>query len=424
MNSRDQQHRSSSAYRGVNLQVCRLSILQVSCAAEPGGEAGAVEAAVRFLRTASLGFTLFLLLLLAFTPTSAQAAVSGKLINRTTGKPAGGILVTLLKFETSMDPVEEVRTAADGSFAFEKSLLGPNGGPVPGMVRAEYEGVNYSQMIPPGKPSEGLEVAVYSAEAKQVLAPRGHILIFEPGSGEMVVNENFAFLNNSDPPRTFRDAEKGTLRFYLPPEAKGIVQVRAAGPQRMPLRSVATPAGGKDIYKVDFPLKPGENSIDLTYLVPFTEGAEFESRVLYDGLETRIATPAGVTLEADGLVSLGQEPRTQASIYQLPAAPKFQVKISGQGKLASSGEGGTEAEANSGGGSDIKVVAAPVAKELYWILGLTAAVLTLGFFSLYSKQPDAALAGAAADPAVGKPSVAPRTSAGPSQQRPAAQRKT
>jgi hypothetical protein len=370
------------------------------------------EAAARILSAFAL------LLLAALASTSAQAAVSGKLVNRTTGKAAGGILVTLLKFETSMDPVEEVRTAEDGSFAFEKSLLGANGGPVPGMVRAEYEGVNYSQMIPPGRPSEGIEVAVYSAEAKQTLTPRGHILIFEPGSGEMVVNENFAFLNNTEPPRTFRDPDKGTLRFYLPPQAKGIVQVRTAGPQRMPLRSVATPAGEENIYKVDFPLKPGENSIDLTYLMPFSDGAEFETRVLYDGLETRIATPAGVSLEAEGLVSLGQEPRTQAAIYELAAASQIRVKISGQGQLASSAGGGGAAAAEdsgAGAGSTIKTSAAPVAKELYWILGLTGAVLAAGFFSLYFKQPDAALAGGApSDPSSGKPAVA---------RRPAAQRK-
>ncbi len=389
------------------------------------GKSTGKMACATWRRQATVPVFALLLLLLVFSGTT-QAAVNGKLINRTTGKPVAGNVVTLLKFTTSMDPVEEVRTGPDGSFAFEKTLLGPNGGPVPGMVRAEYEGVNYSQMIPPGRPSEGLQLDVYSAEAKQVLAPRGHIVIFEPGTGEMVVNENFAFLNNAEPPRTYRDPDHGTLRFYLPPEAKGIVQVRAAGPQRMPLKSMATPTGEKDIYKVDFPLKPGENSIDLTYLVPFTEGAEFKSRVLYDGLDTRIATPAGVTLEADGLVSMGQEPRTQASIYQLPASSKIQIKISGQGQLAAAGGGGEEAAPAAGGGSDVKVADAPVAKELYWILGLTTAVLVAGFVALYTKQqPDAALANAAGGPAPGQPAAQrPSAPSGGSQRRPVPQSKS
>ena len=364
------------------------------------------------------------LLVLAFA-SSTQAAVTGKLVNRTTNQPAGGVLVTLLKFEAGMDPIEEVRTDAGGSFTFDKPLVGADGGPVPGMVRAEFEGVAYSEMIPPGRPPEGLEVAVYSVEDKQALAPRGHILIFEPGAAEMVVNENFAFLNDSDPPRTFRDPENGTLRFYLPPEAKGIVQVRTAGPQRMPLRSIATATSEANIYKVDFPLKPGENSIDLTYLVPFSDGAAFESRVLYEGLDARVAAPAGVSIEGEGLVPLGEEPRTKASIYELAAAPTIRVKISGQGKLAPSGGGAATAEATSEG-NPVKIADAPVAKELYWILGLTAAVLAVGFFFLYSKTTAAAMAPAATDPGAGKPAAAPRPSAaaGQAQRRPAAQRKS
>ena len=276
---------------------------------------------MRFLRTASLGFTLFLLLLLALSPTSARAAIDGKVINRTTGKPVATIPVTLLKFDGGMDPIEEVRTESDGGFTFQKPLTGSAGSPVPGMLRAEYEGVTYSQMIPPGTPTAGLEVAVYSVEDKKSLTPRGHIMIFEPGAGEMVVNENFPFLNDSNPPKTFRNAETGTLRFYLPPEAKGIVQVRTAGPQRMPLRSVAMPTKEANVYKIDFALKPGENSIDLTYLVAYKEGTPFKGKVLYNGVTTRVAAPGGVTLSGEGLVSLGQEPSTQASIYELPPRP-------------------------------------------------------------------------------------------------------
>jgi hypothetical protein len=367
-------------------------------------------------RPAIAGLLLWLLLLAFAAP--AHAAVSGKVINRTTGQPASGILITLLKFEAGMDPIEEVRTDDDGAFRFEKPLVDANGSPVPGMVRTDYEGVGYSEMIPPERPPEGIEVPVYSVAEQQTLAPRGHVMIFEPGGGEMVVNENFAFLNNSDPPRTFRDAENGTLRFYLPPEAKGIVQVRAAGPQRMPLRSVATTTGQENIYKVDFPLKPGENSIDLTYLVPYSDGAEFETRVLYEGLDARLAAPAGVSLEAEGLVPLGQEPRTQASIYELPAAPAFRIKVSGQGQLARSG-GDPESAAASGGGSDIRVAHAPVANELYWILGLTFAVLVVGFVYLYSaKEPGLADAAASEGP------VAARRPAAPRAERPATQPKS
>lgn len=354
---------------------------------------------------ASRRVALFAALLLVILPLVSQAAVEGTVINRTTGEPVAGVLITLLKFEAGMDPIEEVRSDENGAFAFQKPLTGSNGSPVPGMLRSEYEGVSYSEMLPPGRSTEGIEVSVYSVEDQQALAPSTHIMIFEPGGGEMVIKDVFAFSNQSTPPRAYRDAENGTLRFYLPPEAKGIVQVSASGPQRMPLRSIATPAGEANIYKVDFPIKPGENTIELTYLVPYEEGAEFQTRVLYEDLSTRIAVPAGVEVDAEGLVSLGQEPQTQAAIYDLPSASTFTVKISGRGQLARSG-GAPEGAAPSGG-NEIRIAQAPVAKEMYWVIGLTAAVLLVGFYYLYTRQPDAAVAGVAAVAEADVPKHAP-----------------
>jgi 5-hydroxyisourate hydrolase-like protein (transthyretin family) len=359
--------------------------------------------------------------LLLAAPAIATAAIEGKVINRTTGQPAAGVLITLLKFEGGMDPIEEVSSGEGGAFTFQKALLGANGSPVPGMLRAEYQGVSYSEMLPPGRPAEGLEVSVYSVDDKQTLAPSTHIMIFEPGGEEMVVKDVFAFVNDSSPPRAYRDAENGTLRFYLPPEAKGIVQVSASGPQRMPLRSVATRTSEANVYMVDFPIKPGENTIELTYLVPFSDGVEFQSRVLYEGLKTRMAAPEGVTLAGEGLVFMDQEPRTKASIYDLAPVASFSVKVSGQGQLSRAG-GEPQAAAAPGGGNEIRIAPAPVAKELYWVLGLTSAVLLVGFYYLYTaRQPEPAAASATAADAGEAPKRSPAQQ--PAQRRPARQRK-
>ncbi|MEX2300063.1 MAG: hypothetical protein WD733_03945 [Bryobacterales bacterium] len=362
-------------------------------------------------------------LLVLLLPAIAPAAIEGKVINRTTGQPAAGVLITLLKFEGGMDPIEEVSSGEGGAFTFQKPLLGANGSPVPGMLRAEYQGVSYSEMLPPGRPAEGLEVSVYSVDDQQVLAPSTHIMIFEPGGEEMVVKDVFALVNDSSPPRAYRDAENGTLRFYLPPEAKGIVQVSASGPQRMPLRSVATRTSEANVYMVDFPIKPGENTIELTYLVPYSDGVEFQGRVLYEGLKTRMAAPEGVTLAGEGLVFMDQEPRTKASIYDLAPVASFSVKISGQGQLSRSG--GDQPEAAAPGGSEIRIAPAPVAKELYWVLGLTSAVLLVGFYYLYTaKRPDPAVATAAADAGEApKSSPAQQLVQQPARRRPARQRK-
>ncbi len=320
----------------------------------------------------------------------AGAAIDGVVINGTTGQPEPRVAVTLMSFDQGMDPVEETRSGPDGAFRLEKSLGGSGGRAVPGMLRAEFDGVSYSKMIPPGTPTSGVRLTVYSTVAGEQLPPQRHIMFFEPGSSEMVVSESFLFSNDSKPPKTFRDPDQGTLRFYLPPAAKGIVQVSASGPASMPLRSMAQKTSQENVYMVDFPIKPGENRVDLTYLVPRSEASSFEGRLMYEGLSTQLAVPAGVTVEAEGLTPLGQEPQTQALVYQLPARTTFSLAISGEGQLARGGGAGGGA---GGGGAEqtrsetqVRVAPAPVAKELAWIIGITAVILGVGFYNLYTSK--------------------------------------
>ena len=168
----------------------------------------------------------------------AQVAVKGTVVNRTTGQPAARVALTLITFVGGMSPVEEVYSSADGAFAFEKELSRSTEQPMLGMVRAEYEGVPYSSLIRAGSAGD-LTVEVYSVEEEDLPAPDRHVVIFGPEESELVVNELFFFRNESDPPLAFRNPNRGTLRFYLPPEAGGEVSVQATGPAGMPLRSTA-----------------------------------------------------------------------------------------------------------------------------------------------------------------------------------------
>jgi hypothetical protein len=301
-----------------------------------------------------------------------------------------------------MDPIEEVKSGPGGEFRFEKPLGGP------GMIRAEYGGVSYTQMLPPGQPTEGVDVEVFEVAAGEVLPPTAQVMLFEPAGPSLTVTESFIFENRTNPPKAYRDAERGTLRFYLPPEANGQVDVRATGPASMPLRSAADPTGEANIFKVDFPLKPGENRIDLNYTVPRPEDGSFAGRMVYDGVAMRVAVPPGVTLESEGLKSLGNEPRTQAALYELEGGRKeYEFKVTGEGRLQGGAE---ESEAPAGGGSPnrISVQNAPIDKEYVWIMLIAAAILGIGFFRLYtSKPPEAAASGdSSAHPAAsqtGKP---------------------
>ncbi len=307
-------------------------------------------------------------------------AVSGTVLNATTGSPQAGVSLTLSSFRGGMTPLEETVSKADGSFEFRKPLpAAAPGQPFAGAIRAEHEGIGYTEILRGGTAHESVRLSVYSSSERNLPAPANRVLILEPAADELTLRESFQFVNDSDPPVTYSSAE-GTLNFYLPAEAGGAVDVSGTGPAGMPLRSTALPAGPEGIYKVDFPLKPGESRIDLHYAVPYQDGMQLTVRSAYPGVNTRVAAPAGVSLEGVGLESLGQEPTTLASIYSAPASPAVLLTVRGSGQLR------TGAAGAGGGQAEISIEPAPIAKELPWIAGLAIAILGLGFYHLLASQ--------------------------------------
>ena len=140
------------------------------------------------------------------------------------------------------------------------------------------------------------------------------MILFEPGGGQMAVSETYLFKN--DGKTAWNDPDSGTLKFFLPAGASK-PQVKATAPGGMPLGAPVNKTAKPDVFAVDFPIKPGETRIDVTYTVPYTEGADLAGKVVSKDENTYLIVPNGVTLKGDGLNDLGAEPRTQAHIYGL-----------------------------------------------------------------------------------------------------------
>lgn len=134
----------------------------------------------------------------------------------------------------------------------------------------------------------------------------------------------------------------------------------------MALPSTALPSETADVYKVDFPLKPGENRIDLTYVLPHENGAEFTVRSMHPTLQTHLAVPDDVNLEGSGITLVGREPKTNWVIYDLPDSGSVDIAV-------------TRRPSSS---SQISIEPAPIANELGWIAGLAVLILGLGFAHL------------------------------------------
>ncbi len=307
------------------------------------------------------------------------AAVDGTVVNKTTGQPQSGATVTLYKLgQAGMESVVSVKSGAQGKFHMDETPQGPH------LIQTAFDGVTYNHMLPPGSTTNGLSLDVYNS-SKQPGAARiaRHFLIFQPNGAQMSINEGFIFMNNGT--TTYNDPDGGTLKFYLPTAAKGIVQVKATAPQGMPIDRAADKTNQKDIYRIDFPIKPGETSIQVSYLVPYSSGAVFEGKTVGKTEEpTLLVVPNGVTLQGEGLENRGQEPRSKASVYSVGTAA-YKVEIAGSMPAAAS----TDADSGDNGPSLEEVSPKILQQNMKWILALTLGILALGFIVLYRAQPAA-----------------------------------
>ncbi len=300
------------------------------------------------------------------------------MINRTTGKPQAGASVLLTTMgQNGMSPVGAGRTGADGKFRIEATAEGPI------LLQVTHAGVTYSQMLLPGAPTSGIEAVVYDSSAKPGAAKViEHVFLLQPGAGQVTVNETIILRNSGNV--TYNDPVNGTLRLYVPGERKDEVTVMARAPQGMPVSREALKTSQPNVYKVEFPIKPGETSIDLSYTAPLGTPAVFAGKLLHADGALRLVVPAGVTLSGPGVARVGEEPQTKAQIYSAPG-PDFKVQIEGSGQMQAANPA-PAAQEEEDSGPPITQILPPAYDNMYWTLGLAGAILLLGFAMLYRRQ--------------------------------------
>ena len=192
---------------------------------------------------------------------------------------------------------------------------------------------------------------VYNTSKQQGEAKiTNHMVLFEPANGQMTVNETYILVNASK--TAWNDSDQGTLKFFLPAGAGGKAQVQATAPGGMPIGAGVLKTGKPDIFGVDFPVKPGETRIDVTYATPYTAGQPFAGKVPSKDENTYLIAPNGITLEGKGLNDLGTEPRTQAHIYGLTGS-SYEIALSGAVAARPGGDAsGGDQGVSSGRGSN------------------------------------------------------------------------
>ena len=308
----------------------------------------------------------------------AFAAVTGTVTNQSTGKPQAGATVALYRLatRTGLELIDQVKSDAQGNFTINQTPQGPH------LIRTAFDGVTYNHMLPPGQPTTGIPIEVYNASKQPGNAKVSkHMILLEPSAAQMQITETYLFTN--DGKTAWNDPDSGTLKFFLPKGA-GRPDVKATAPGGMPLGAQVNKTSKPDVMAVDFPIKPGETRIDVSYAAPYTEGADYSGKVISKDENTYLIAPNGVNMKGEGLNDLGAEPRTQAHIYGL-TGNTYKVQLTGTVAAAPAAPDSAP-EASDDSGPRIEQIMPRVNGKAIQILAVALGILALGFALLYRAQ--------------------------------------
>ncbi len=210
------------------------------------------------------------------------------------------------------------------------------------------------------------------------------MILFEPANGQMSVNETILYQN--DGKTAWNDPASGTLHFYLPPGAASKLQINATAPGGMPIAAPTSKLPQPNVYKADFPIKPGETRFDLTYTFPYKIGDQLEGKVVTKDDNTYLIVPNGITLKAEHVNDLGVEPRTQAHIFGLTGT-SYNIQLTGAEITgADAGAPDGAAQPDQDGGPQIVPILPRIYTQVKPILAIALGILGLGFALLYRKE--------------------------------------
>ena len=336
------------------------------------------------------------LALLAAEPALFAATVQGTVRNGTTGKPVAGAEVVLIQLQGGMTPVGNSKSDAQGHFTFDHPAIGAQ----PMLVRAVYKGVNFHQPLPPGRSDVEVEVFDPSRDPKTISVD-SHFVIFQPNGGTLVIGEEYAVKNNSQPPQAFYN-EKGNFDIALP-EGATLKQIAAQGPSGMPVVQVPIDKG-KGKYSVAYAFRPGDNGVRYSYELPYSGSAAVKLPTVYPGARLVVVAPPTVQISGEGLQAGGQE--QGLNIYDrgtLTPNAVVAVNVSGTAGAVAADTGtqtdpaaqGRDAQPSGGGGQGVSIQVAP--GRLDGLKLPVVLVLVVGFAALafvLARRPVTAVAGA------------------------------
>lgn len=194
-------------------------------------------------------------------PALAAAPITGTVTNATTGKPAAGDAVVLIRLAQGMQEATRTTTDAHGHYSLDVPDEGIH------LVRVTHDKANYFRPAPPGTNTVDMDVYNAAAHVKGVSTEADVMRIQSDASGNgLQVVENFFVKNESHPQLT--QFSNQPFDFYLPEGA--VVEGSAAlAPGGMPVQAAPVPLAEKGHYTFLFPIRPGETRFQISYRLPY-----------------------------------------------------------------------------------------------------------------------------------------------------------
>lgn len=292
---------------------------------------------------------------------------------------------------------EEARTQTDAQGAF---VLNMNDAQAQYVIRVLHQGVNYDQSVTDTTP---LELNVFDAVPKipGLSASKGFIEV-ESSENILKVREEFIIANHSTPPVT--QSSPHNFEISVPEDATvELAGVKGPGGIWVKISPTAAP-GRKDLFRVNFPLRPGETLFQFKFELPYTGRATFRLKLPYPTQGIGVVQPASMSFKAllpgtfnPPIVANGLRMEKVVAEPVIGEVPPFE--ISGLGKAPASASAAQtapsiasappSASAGHPGPGNAPAATQTSRKELWFMLSGIVVILALGAFALWRVRRDA-----------------------------------
>ena len=219
----------------------------------------------------------------------AADAVSGKVRNQTTNKPAAGDEVILLRLENGMEEEAHTRTDTQGQFVLPISVANAKH-----VIRVLHKGVNYDQGLNAKGP---LEISVFDTVARiQNLQAAIGMAQVESDGRMLKITEMYAISNESMPPVT--QARAQNFEISISPNAT-LDSVAARKDGGVWVNVTPVPIQGRQGgYAVDFPIRPGGTLFKFVYYLPYAGPTTLRVRPGYPVKSFAVMHPPSLTFKS------------------------------------------------------------------------------------------------------------------------------